>query len=56
MESDALRIGAEQEMFLIDSSFHPAPLALEIIEAAQDKRLTTEKNTKRADLIYNGRC
>ena len=42
MESDALRIGAEQEMFLIDSSFHPAPLALEIIEAAQDKRLTTE--------------
>jgi len=42
MESDVLRIGAEQEMFLIDSSFHPAPLAMEIIETAKDKRLTTE--------------
>ena len=42
METGALRIGAEQEMFLIDSSFHPTPLALEIIEAANDPRLTTE--------------
>lgn len=42
METDALRIGAEQEMFLVDSSYHPAPLALEIIEAAKDSRLTTE--------------
>ncbi|MEP6902703.1 MAG: hypothetical protein ABJA66_13205, partial [Actinomycetota bacterium] len=42
METDALRIGAEQEMFLVDSSFHPAPLALEIIETAKDGRLTTE--------------
>ena len=42
MESGTMRIGAEQEMFLVDSSFHPAPLALQIIEAARDKRLTTE--------------
>ncbi len=42
MESGVLRIGAEQEMFLVDSSFHPAPLVLEIIEAAKDGRLTTE--------------
>lgn len=42
MEEDVLRIGAEQEMFLIDSTMHPAPLALEIMEAAKDKRLTTE--------------
>lgn len=42
METGVRRIGAEQEMFLIDSSFHPAPLALEIIEAANDARLTTE--------------
>src|SRR6188768_1214853 len=42
MESGTLRIGAEQEMFLVDSSYHPAPLALQIIEAAKDKRLTTE--------------
>lgn len=42
MEEDALRIGAEQEMFLIDSAMHPAPLVLEVLEAAKDERLTTE--------------
>ncbi|MBS1796157.1 MAG: CBS domain-containing protein [Acidobacteria bacterium] len=42
MESDHLRIGAEQEMFLVDSSFHPTPRALQIIESAKDPRLTTE--------------
>ncbi len=42
LEDDALRIGAEQEMFLVDSSMHPTPLAMEIIEDAKDKRLTTE--------------
>lgn len=42
MEEEVLRIGAEQEMFLIDSSMHPAPLALEIMESAKDSRLTTE--------------
>ncbi|MFZ1699522.1 MAG: CBS domain-containing protein [Pyrinomonadaceae bacterium] len=42
MEQNALRIGAEQEMFLVDSSMHPAPLILEILENAKDARLTTE--------------
>jgi CBS domain-containing protein/gamma-glutamylcysteine synthetase len=42
LEADARRIGAEQEIFLIDSSMHPAPLAVEVIEAANDPRLTTE--------------
>jgi len=42
MESGIMRIGAEQEMFLIDSSYHPAPLAMRIIETAKDARLTTE--------------
>ncbi|MBL8123688.1 MAG: CBS domain-containing protein [Pyrinomonadaceae bacterium] len=42
MESDASRIGAEQEMFLVDSSMHPAPRAIEVIESARDSRLTTE--------------
>jgi CBS domain-containing protein len=42
MENSALRIGAEQEMFLVESSMHPAPLAMEIIEDARDRRLTTE--------------
>jgi len=42
LESGVTRIGAEQEMFLIDSNFRPAPLSLEILNQAQDTRLTTE--------------
>ena len=42
MEDDVLRIGAEQELFLVDSSMHPAPLALEVIESANEPKLTTE--------------
>ena len=42
IESDVCRIGAEQEMFLVDSAMRPAPLATEIIERAADPRLTTE--------------
>jgi len=41
-EEDARRIGAEQEMFLVDSSMHPAGVALEVINEAGDDRLTTE--------------
>jgi len=42
LESGVTRIGAEQEMFLIDSNFRPAPLSLEVLDLAQDARLTTE--------------
>ncbi|MBX7171648.1 MAG: CBS domain-containing protein [Pyrinomonadaceae bacterium] len=42
MEDNALRIGAEQEMFLVDSSMHPALTAMQILENAKDSRLTTE--------------
>ncbi|HRH45780.1 MAG TPA: hypothetical protein PKY82_29330, partial [Pyrinomonadaceae bacterium] len=42
MEENALRIGAEQEMFLVDSSMHPACVAMQILENAKDTRLTTE--------------
>lgn len=42
MEENALRIGAEQEMFLVDSSMHPACVAMQILENAKDARLTTE--------------
>ncbi len=41
-ETGVRRIGAEQEMFLIDSAMQPAPIATEVIEAARDGRLTTE--------------
>jgi len=41
-EETARRIGAEQEMFLVDSAMHPAGLAIDVIEEARDGRLTTE--------------
>lgn len=41
-EENVRRIGAEQEMFIVDSSMNAAPLAVEIINAAKDERLTTE--------------
>ncbi len=42
LEENVRRIGAEQEMFLVDSSLHPAPIVTEVIDTAQDGRLTTE--------------
>lgn len=42
LETDITRIGAEQEMFLIDTRMRPKPIALEIINDASDPRLTSE--------------
>ncbi len=42
IESDVRRIGAEQELFLLDSSFRPAPLALRMLDKIEDRRFTTE--------------
>jgi len=42
LEEGVSRIGAEQEMFLVDSSLHPSPIVSEVIEEARDGRLTTE--------------
>ena len=41
-ESGVRRIGAEQEMFLIDRYLRPAPVSLEVLKHANDSRLTTE--------------
>src|SRR5512132_221437 len=41
-ESGRRRIGAEQEMCLVDRDLRPAPLSLEVLEHADDDRLTTE--------------
>src|SRR5678815_4894853 len=41
-ETGVTRIGAEQEMFLVDRSMRPAPISLEVLEGAKDPRLTTE--------------
>jgi CBS domain-containing protein/gamma-glutamyl:cysteine ligase YbdK (ATP-grasp superfamily) len=42
VESGVTRIGAEQEMFLIDRDLRPAPLSLEVLGKTKDPRLTTE--------------
>jgi CBS domain-containing protein/gamma-glutamyl:cysteine ligase YbdK (ATP-grasp superfamily) len=42
VESGVRRIGAEQEMFLVDGDLRPAPISLEVLEKAHDDRLTTE--------------
>lgn len=42
IESGVRRIGAEQEMFLLDRTMRPAPLVMEVLKAANDSRLTTE--------------
>ena len=42
VENGVTRIGAEQEMFLIDRYLRPAPVSLEVLAQANDARLTTE--------------
>ncbi|HZN08226.1 MAG TPA: CBS domain-containing protein [Pyrinomonadaceae bacterium] len=42
IESGVRRIGAEQEMFLIDRYLRPAPVSLAVLNEANDPRLTTE--------------
>jgi CBS domain-containing protein/gamma-glutamyl:cysteine ligase YbdK (ATP-grasp superfamily) len=42
IESGIRRIGAEQEMFLVDRYLRPLPVAAEVLKQAGDSRLTTE--------------
>jgi CBS domain-containing protein len=42
VESGVRRIGAEQEMFLIDKAHKPAPRAMDILDAIGDDRFTHE--------------
>lgn len=42
IESGVRRVGAEQEMFLVDKGMRPAPIGTEVLQRADDPRLTTE--------------
>jgi CBS domain-containing protein/gamma-glutamyl:cysteine ligase YbdK (ATP-grasp superfamily) len=42
IESGIRRIGAEQEMFLVDRNLNPAPISHQVLKRANDARLTTE--------------
>ncbi len=41
-EDGPMRIGAEQEMFLVDSAMLAAPVAMEVLKEINDDRMTTE--------------
>lgn len=41
-ENDVRRIGAEQEMFLVDRAFRPAMTAMQLLEGLEDPRFTHE--------------
>ena len=42
IETGVRKLGAEQEMFLVDQALRPSPLAVEVLASANDARLTTE--------------
>lgn len=42
IETGVRRIGAEQELFLVDQAWRPAPVALEVLTAIEDPHFTTE--------------
>ncbi|MDQ5845811.1 MAG: glutamate-cysteine ligase family protein [Acidobacteriota bacterium] len=42
IETGVRRIGAEQEMFLVDENLRPAPVSTQVLKHAADPRLTTE--------------
>ena len=50
-ETGVRRIGSEQELFLLDRQFRPAPLAMEMLEKLQDEHFTTE--VARFNLEFN---
>src|SRR5262245_18873318 len=61
VESGVTRIGAEQEMFLVDRELRPAPLSLDVLKQADDPRLTTEiarfnLESNLTPLHLNGSC
>lgn len=42
IESDIQRIGAEQELYLVDNAWRPAPVLMEVLPKIDDEHFTTE--------------
>ncbi len=60
-ETGIRRIGAEQEMFLVDQNLHAAPIVMQILERLDDDRLTTELaqfniEANLSPLVFGGDC
>jgi CBS domain-containing protein len=61
VESGVTRIGAEQEMFLVDRDLRPAPVSIEVLKQVNDPRLTTEiarfnLEANLTPLVLSGSC
>jgi CBS domain-containing protein len=61
IESGVRRIGAEQELFLVDQAWRPAPVAMEMLEAIADPHYTTELGRFNLEinldpLVFAGDC
>jgi CBS domain-containing protein len=61
LEEGVRRVGAEQELFLIDRACHPAPVAHEMLQALGDPHFTTELGRFNLEmnldpLAYGGSC
>lgn len=61
IESGVRRIGAEQELVLVDHDWHPAPVAMQVLEEISDPRVTTEiarfnLECNLAPLEFTGTC
>jgi CBS domain-containing protein len=60
-EKSIQRIGAEQELFLIDKYFRPAPRVIEVLEKINDEHFVTEYAKFNIEfnlepLLFKGRC
>lgn len=60
-EQSVQRIGAEQELFLIDKYFRPAPKVMEVLEQLNDEHFVTEYAKFNIEfnlepLLFKGRC
>ena len=61
IESDVRRIGAEQELFLVNEGFRPAPVAMEVLNKISDPHFTNEialfnLEVNLDPLAYGGDC
>jgi CBS domain-containing protein len=61
IESGVRRIGAEQELFLVDQAWRPAPVALAVLDAVDDAHFTTELGRFNLEinldpLVFTGDC
>ena len=60
-ETGICRIGAEQEMVMVDADWQPAPIAMEVLDGDVDPRLTTEiarfnVEANLTPLVFTGSC